>query len=807
MKKKMLVISLLVGMFAIGSALADQNDTVYVWFYDPAGSDTVWVTSGSVFYLNVFILTSENAYAGDLHLPLGINDIFFDDIPRDECSLDFFPFHDPDDPYNPDRNWDDASFLEVLEGSPPNPAGFHSRSFAGWADLGGPPNPWLYFPDTPTQCLIFAVNAPIDDTLFFGNTYCSDSDTIPFQDGASLTLGGPAASDTVGVSLHSMAILYPCVYFLPSQLPVIGEFELPWDCGYLDFCENIEVFDADGDSLTVEVNAGTIELVGIDGEPGEPTTYTYEWCFDMEDFCGQNFSDDLIITADDGVTDPVSATFGPLTIIGKITASMEDTIYVWPGLEEWMPVYIDVAGCFCLGAFDFTIEYDASVLEATDVMRGDIIMGGEYFNFTYGLGIVNVSFINDLDNGNPAEDICDIDPYDSIFYLKFLLNPEPEYPVDFTVPVCFHDEEPYYTFNDVIDKDGECIWFSHGCEGIPDTTFEGAMLLDLECGNIKVLSDTNIIIGDLNLNGYPWEIGDLLIAHNAVMFCWPLNLRQRLAGDIDQDGNPLTVTDLLYFYYIMIGIMDPDDLIPPYDFPNNPQSDTLVIESAEASAGEELILPVHLVTIDTLITLQFYVISDIQYITLDSLILNDSIPLEQVTCYGNPHVLALNFQAEPELIYPGTYYLGDLIAHVNPDIQAPVTTYIEFSNAPDSLLYTGLANPTFFEPVTINSEIHITPTGIDTDKNAGLPVSFNIKAHPNPFNSTLKITVSCPIESELVIYDLLGRAVKTFPVNSGENSFTWDATDDNDKSVSTGIYFIRVKGSATSQVKKILFLK
>jgi len=75
------------------------------------------------------------------------------------------------------------------------------------------------------------------------------------------------------------------------------------------------------------------------------------------------------------------------------------------------------------------------------------------------------------------------------------------------------------------------------------------------------------------------------------------------------------------------------------------------------------------------------------------------------------------------------------------------------------------------------------------------------------FSQVNIILETCPTESELAIYDLLGRVVRTFPVHCRKNSFTWDAKDENGTNVGAGIYFIRVKGSATAQIEKILLLK
>jgi len=146
-------------------------------------------------------------------------------------------------------------------------------------------------------------------------------------------------------------------------------------------------------------------------------------------------------------------------------------------------------------------------------------------------------------------------------------------------------------------------------------------------------------------------------------------------------------------------------------YPQNPLLDTLKIESATVYPGDQLSLPIYLITADTLIDFQAYIVSDTNYITLDSVILNDEFLLLQTNVSGFPHIFSLTedecLQSNSELFYPGTYFLGNLIGRVKPDIDQFISTTIEFNNDEYYLAYTGLANLPFFVPIIVNADITI----------------------------------------------------------------------------------------------------
>lgn len=93
------------------------------------------------------------------------------------------------------------------------------------------------------------------------------------------------------------------------------------------------------------------------------------------------------------------------------------------------------------------------------------------------------------------------------------------------------------------------------------------------------------------------------------------------------------------------------------------------------------------------------------------------------------------------------------------------------------------------------------------------PLEPEMSIYPNPFNPSTMISFNLNTEitenAEILIYNLKGQKVKTFShtefikVNGTTQSYsvTWNGDDDNEKSVSSGIYFARMRLRSDSSGK------
>lgn len=90
--------------------------------------------------------------------------------------------------------------------------------------------------------------------------------------------------------------------------------------------------------------------------------------------------------------------------------------------------------------------------------------------------------------------------------------------------------------------------------------------------------------------------------------------------------------------------------------------------------------------------------------------------------------------------------------------------------------------------------------------------------YPNPFNPSTTISYSLPYLSsvELIIYDIMGREIKSFNISSqaaGYNKLVWDGKNQYGNSVTSGVYFYRVNIKSLENEKtfvktaKLLLLK
>lgn len=83
--------------------------------------------------------------------------------------------------------------------------------------------------------------------------------------------------------------------------------------------------------------------------------------------------------------------------------------------------------------------------------------------------------------------------------------------------------------------------------------------------------------------------------------------------------------------------------------------------------------------------------------------------------------------------------------------------------------------------------------------------------YPNPFNPTTTINYELEITNyesgKLTIFNVLGETVKEFELKNRIGSVVWNGTSFEEKPVSSGVYFYKLKAGNFSKVKKMLLLK
>jgi hypothetical protein len=708
----------------------------------------------------VFFSSGEEGVQGaDLSLPFGINNCYVDLFDDAACQI-LYPLN----------AWDSKSFGNFNEDWQTDGDGctWDSYSFTGFAELFPPyDSPFLETPvGTWVNALIYNVHT-VNRPELLDSTIC---DAVgPGMDPVS---GPPNCGDPEGGAGYDVIWEDACWWFSPNQPPIIEEFTTGDPCTYEDFEICFDITDPDSDPLDVTSTVGTVVLVGSEVD-GDATIYHYCLDFDMEDFCGTCYNGGVTITATDNNNDPVEWYAGTVTIIGVVTASMDDALYIWPGEEEWMPVYLDVCGdCFCLGGFVFSIEYDASVLTITDVVRGAVLMGGEYWNVNYnvdGPGTIRVTFINDLNNQTPVDDICGF-IQGPLFEMKFLLAGEPTYPTNFCTPICFMfdgEGENHYDYNNVSDADGYHVWMNDGCDDAPDSTVYGTLQLDMECGNIKVLNEHNVVYGDINLNGFPFDVGDAVLLANHLIdpLGFPFTLRQMIASDVNGDGLRATIADLIYMINVInnVGVggkVAPLDVVATVAMPVDANGDVDVTITSELSVGGALVSINH-----------------------------TGVELGAPVCDGmnidyrdNGDVMTVLVYNEEAISFaPGTNVL----------FTVPVLTEGAIS----------------FGEVSVSDNRGALLDG-RTTYDAPIPTEFSVSQNfPNPFNAKTSLSFGLPEANEVTIniYNVAGQLVESMDqgyLNAGHHSIVWDASD-----VASGIYFYKVSAGDNNEIMKMTLLK
>ena len=106
------------------------------------------------------------------------------------------------------------------------------------------------------------------------------------------------------------------------------------------------------------------------------------------------------------------------------------------------------------------------------------------------------------------------------------------------------------------------------------------------------------------------------------------------------------------------------------------------------------------------------------------------------------------------------------------------------------------------------------PPYVDVENNIVVqtPELFLYQNYPNPFNPNTTINYQLPAvcKVQLSIYNIKGEKVKTLvkdKLEEGKHIAIWDGKDEQNKPVSSGIYFYKLKTGENSMVRKMILLR
>ena len=508
---------------------------------------------------------------------------------------------------------------------------------------------------------------------------------------------------------------------------------------------------------------------------------------------------DYVVTvgvSDGIVTTPTecSVTFHVLagSLYGVIIAKNEKVLQGgFSGVDVTLKGYDPALG---LGGFDLLISYDNSALSLQNVTTGKLYADckWEYFTFRFGAngncsggcpsGLVRIVGLAETNNGalHPA---CFAPPTvpEQMFTLNFLVSNNRTFACQY-VPIRFFwvdcsdntlssqdgswliIAKNVYDFHNQLQPISDSFATFPGYAGVPigacgDTVTnlppgKHAPKRDIDFfdGGIDIVCAESIDArGDINLNNVPNEVADVVMFTNyfinGLSAFGSHSAGSIAASDVNNDGNALTVADLVYLIRVLVG-----DALP---YPKTSPS--------AVTAGYSN--------------------------NLGSLSVDQPMAAAFVVAKGNvtPTLLASGMRMEYAfdgkntriLVYP-PYDQGNNIK----------TFSGNFLNAGGDVVSVDLS----------------TAQGAQVVAKV-IPANFGLaQNYPNPFNPSTTISFDLPKASQysLTIYNVTGQSVAEFSgsAEAGTQKVVWNASSN-----ASGIYFYKLSAGSYSATKKMVLLK
>jgi len=469
-------------------------------------------------------------------------------------------------------------------------------------------------------------------------------------------------------------------------------------------------------------------------------------------------------------------------------------------------------GSGCVGGFSFLLTYDCSCLQFISAAKGSLLVYQRWEFFTYRFGalgngncgsgcpscLIRIVAIADINNSNIHPLPCDDDNYENKgqwVCLKFRTTSDLRL-AGLCCPINWYWLD--CTDNTVSDATGNCLWIA--CvllntdgDTIPLPT-EPVNVYNCRfvSGGLNKPSPKPWIIfcngkiclppleslddrGDINLNGIANEIADAVLFETYFIYgtsVFIINVAgQSAASDINGDGRPLTVADLVALIRILTGDANPLPKAIPGAVVNLAMDANLSEVNLSAISASEI----------GGLYLKFKVNGTV------------GTPVLSEAAQGMTMKTNLVGDELSVLIFTDENHKGTSIAsNAGKILTIPVTGSVDLLEA-DAANYSGASVPVLAKATPI-------------------PTAFKLSQNfPNPFNPKTSFVLALPVASEysVTVYNIAGQVVKTFAgsASAGNKIITWDGTDNNGTVVSSGIYFYKAIAGKYSDAKRMMFLK
>lgn len=436
-----------------------------------------------------------------------------------------------------------------------------------------------------------------------------------------------------------------------------------------------------------------------------------------------------------------------------------DTVSSQPGTTVDYYVHLENAGE--VGGFNLLIGYDPSALWPQLVtLNGTRAEAFKDFDFTTDVDGVpgNLRLVGraDIPGGDIGQPLASGEG--AVVRIRFAIINDIQF-AGMWAPVWFEFSDPL-TQNDNTLSDG-----------LGDQI--GQDEIDYYDGWVNILEMGDVLLGDINLNGFTCEVSDYVYLTNYFLMpsIYVLDALQLANSDMNQDHVPATIADLVYLIRKIVegsklSTAAGDPSLPAAVYLDATPGRTTISYNAEFPVGGALM-----------------VLRASGGFDESDLILRQQ-HMNLVTERRGDRISAFVHSRDGQILPAGHWPL--LTFSVGASVELERVELASADGRTARVVYNG---------------------------GRTLPEGFELRQnYPNPFNptTTIEFSLAQPGPASLTVYDLLGRELAVLVdghLDAGRHRAIFDASMIGGEVVASGVYFYRLQTDQATVTKKMMLLK